>query len=117
MASPGTYRAVWGVPEEPSHGRYGHRRTTGLHGASAFSLDAFVVVTDKGQQGSRAQRIAVTMAAKTNRLAYKISPIHRESLSRSRIRPPSLLITTRRPATLSVNAAWSTCRSSLARAA
>jgi hypothetical protein len=67
MASPGAYRAVWGVPEEPSHGRCGHRRTTGLHGASTFSLDAFVVVTDKGQQSSRAQGIAVTMAVKTNR--------------------------------------------------
>ena len=48
-------------------------------GASAFSLSACFVVTNKGQQGPRAKGIAVTRAAKTARLAYKISPMHRES--------------------------------------
>src|SRR5215475_10209456 len=80
MASPGTHRALWLVPEEKSHGRYGHRRAMSEQGASAFSLSACCVVTNKGQQGPRATGIAVMRAAKTARLAYKISPMHRESL-------------------------------------
>jgi hypothetical protein len=79
MASPGTHRALWLVPEEKSHGRYGHRRAMSEQGASAFSLSACFVVTNKGQQGPRAKGIAVMRAAKTDRLAYKISPMHRES--------------------------------------